>query len=78
MQKKSNFLITLILLCLSTPLFGQFDILDAEGGVGRNLDPLNPDEWDDATRAQITGEPPSKVIPAPFVSSCGALFMIRI
>lgn len=30
MQKKSNFLITLILLCLSTPLFGQFDMLDAE------------------------------------------------
>ena len=48
-------------------LLPPIDILDAEGGVGRNLDPLNPDEWDDATRAQISGEPPSKVIPAPFV-----------
>ena len=48
-------------------LLPPIDILDAEGGVGRNLDPLNPDEWDDATRAQITGEPPSRVIPAPFV-----------
>ena len=48
-------------------LLPPIDILDAEGGVGRNLDPLNPDEWDDATRATITGEPPSKVIPAPFV-----------
>ena len=26
------------------------DVLDAEGGVGRNLDPQNPEEWDDATR----------------------------
>ena len=48
-------------------LLPPIDILDAEGTVGRNLDPLNPDEWDDATCAQITGEPPSKVIPAPFV-----------
>ena len=48
-------------------LLPPIDILDAEGGVGRNLDPLNPDEWDDATRETINGEPASKVIPAPFV-----------
>ena len=48
-------------------LLPPIDILDAEGGVGRNLDPQQPEEWDDATRARITGEPPSRVIPAPFV-----------
>jgi magnesium chelatase subunit D len=48
-------------------LLPPIDILDAEGGVGRNLDPQNPEEWDDATRERITGEVPSKVIPAPFV-----------
>ena len=48
-------------------LLPPIDILDAEGGVGRNLDPQNPEEWDDATRERITGEAPSKVIPAPFV-----------
>ena len=35
--------------------------------MGRNLDPQNPEEWDPATREQISGEAPSKVIPAPFV-----------
>ena len=35
--------------------------------MGRNLDPQNPEEWDDATRQRITGEAPSTVIPAPFV-----------
>ena len=48
-------------------LLPPIDILDADGGVGRNLDPQNPDEWDDATRERITGEAPSTVIPAPFV-----------
>jgi len=48
-------------------LLPPIDILETEGGVGRNLDPQNPEEWDDATRSTITGEPPSKVIPAPFV-----------
>ena len=48
-------------------LLPPIDILDADGGVGRNLDPQNPDEWDDATRERITGEAASTVIPAPFV-----------
>ena len=48
-------------------LLPPIDILEADGGVGRNLDPQNPDEWDDATRERITGEAPSTVIPAPFV-----------
>lgn len=48
-------------------LLPPIDVLDAEGGVGRNLDPQNPEEWDDATRDSISGEVPSTVIPAPFV-----------
>ncbi|CAI8152766.1 MAG: Magnesium-chelatase 38 kDa subunit [Synechococcus sp. CC9902] len=48
-------------------LLPPIDILDTEGGVGRNLDPANPEEWDDATRARISGEPPSTVVPAPFI-----------
>ena len=48
-------------------LLPPIDVLDAEGGVGRNLDPQNPEEWDDATRDSISGEAPSTVIPAPFV-----------
>ena len=48
-------------------LLPPINILDSEGGVGRNLDPQNPEEWDATTRNQISGEPPSKVIPAPFV-----------
>ncbi len=48
-------------------LLPPIDILDSEGGVGRNLDPQNPDEWDAATRKRITGDAPSTVIPAPFV-----------
>ena len=48
-------------------LLPPIDILHTEGGVGRNLDPQNPEEWDDATRQRITGEAPSTVIPAPFV-----------
>ena len=35
--------------------------------MGRNLDPQKPEEWDEATRAHISGEAPSTVIPAPFV-----------
>ena len=48
-------------------LLPPIDILDVDNGVGRNLDPQNPEEWDDTTRERISGEPPSKVIPAPFV-----------
>ena len=48
-------------------LLPPIDILDSESGIGRNLDPQNPEEWDATTRTQITGDPPSKVIPAPFV-----------
>ena len=48
-------------------LLPPIDVLDTEGGVGRNLDPQNPEEWDDATRESISGEAPSTVIPAPFV-----------
>ena len=48
-------------------LLPPIDVLDAEGGVGRNLDPQNPEEWDDATLESISGEAPSTVIPAPFV-----------
>ena len=48
-------------------LLPPIDILDVTSSVGRNLDPQMPEEWDPATRAQIDGEAPSKVIPAPFV-----------
>jgi magnesium chelatase subunit D len=48
-------------------LLPPIDVLDAEWGVGRNLDPQNPEEWDDATRESMSGEAPSTVIPAPFV-----------
>ena len=48
-------------------LLPPIDILDVTSSVGRNLDPQTPEEWDPATRAQISGEAPSKVIPAPFV-----------
>ena len=48
-------------------LLPPIDILDAISSVGRNLDPQNPEEWDPATREQISGDAPSKVIPAPFV-----------
>ena len=48
-------------------LLPPIDILDTEGGVGRNLDPQKPEEWDEATRERVNGEAPSTVIPAPFV-----------
>ena len=48
-------------------LLPPIDILDSESSVGRNLDPLKPEEWDAATRQQISGDAPSCVIPAPFV-----------
>ena len=48
-------------------LLPPIDVLDAEGGVGRNLDPQNPEEWDAATRERITSDAPSAVIPAPFI-----------
>ena len=48
-------------------LLPPIDILDVDNGVGRNLDPQNPEEWDATTRERISGEAPSRVIPAPFV-----------
>ena len=48
-------------------LLPPIDILDIDTGIGRNLDPQTPDEWDAATHAQISGDPPTRVIPAPFV-----------
>ena len=48
-------------------LLPPIDILDVDSGVGRNLDPQEPDEWDETTRERIDGTPPSTVIPAPFV-----------
>ena len=48
-------------------LLPPIDILDVDNGVGRNLDPLNPEEWNAAIREQISGDAPSRVIPAPFV-----------
>ncbi|MCB4393845.1 magnesium chelatase subunit D family protein [Synechococcus sp. HB1133] len=48
-------------------LLPPIDVLDADGGVGRNLDPQNPEEWNAATRERITGAAPSTVIAAPFV-----------
>ncbi|MED5321356.1 MAG: ATP-binding protein, partial [Cyanobacteriota bacterium] len=48
-------------------LLPPIDVLSCDGGVGRNLDPKNPEDWDDTTRERITGEAPSRVIPAPFV-----------
>ena len=48
-------------------LLPPIDILDIDTGIGRNLDPQTPDEWDAATRAQISDDRPTRVIPAPFV-----------
>ena len=36
-------------------------------GPGRNLDPQRPEEWGSSLREQLGAEPPSTVIPAPFV-----------
>lgn len=46
-------------------LLPPIDVLSEAGSVGRNLDPQNPEEWDDATRERIVGDAPSTVIPAP-------------
>lgn len=53
-------------------LLPPIDVLDPEAaglasGPGRNLDPSRAEEWDAATREQLSTEPPSRVIPAPFV-----------
>ena len=53
-------------------LLPPIDVLDPEAaglasGPGRNLDPTRAEEWDAATREQLSTEPPSRVIPAPFV-----------
>ena len=36
-------------------------------GPGRNLDPKRPEEWGSSLRETLGAEPPSTVIPAPFV-----------
>ncbi|WP_186469939.1 magnesium chelatase subunit D family protein [Synechococcus sp. A18-25c] len=36
-------------------------------GPGRNLDPKRPEEWGSGLRDKLSAEPPSAVIPAPFV-----------
>ena len=36
-------------------------------GPGRNLDPKRPEEWGSSLRDKLGAEPPSAVIPAPFV-----------
>ena len=48
-------------------LLPPIDILNVNSSVGLNLDPRKPAEWDAATRDQISGDAPSRVIPAPFV-----------
>ena len=49
-------------------LLPPIDILDAEGGVGRNLDPQKPRGMGRGhAGTRISGEAPSTVIPAPFV-----------
>ena len=53
-------------------LLPPIEVLDQEStdvpaGPGLNLDPTRPEEWDGSWREQLSGEPPSKVIPAPFV-----------
>ena len=53
-------------------LLPPIEVLDPEAaglpsGPGRNLDPTRPEEWDAASREQLSVEPPALVIPAPFV-----------
>ncbi|MBL6800508.1 MAG: putative cobaltochelatase [Synechococcus sp. BS307-5m-G37] len=53
-------------------LLPPIEVLDPEAaglpsGPGRNLDPTRPEEWDAASREQLSAEPPARVIPAPFV-----------
>ena len=43
------------------------DSADLPAGPGLNLDPTRPEEWDASWRERLSSEPPSKVIPAPFV-----------
>ena len=43
------------------------DSADVPAGPGLNLDPTRPEEWDENWRERLSHEPPSKVIPAPFV-----------
>ena len=53
-------------------LLPPIEVLDQDqaaipAGPGLNLDPSRPEEWDASWREQLASEPPSKVIPAPFV-----------
>ena len=53
-------------------LLPPIEVLDQESadvpaGPGLNLDPTRPEEWDENWRERLSNEPPSKVIPAPFV-----------
>ena len=40
---------------------------DLPAGPGLNLDPTRPEEWDASWRERLSADPPSRVIPAPFV-----------
>lgn len=53
-------------------LLPPIEILDSTNaqvpvGPGRNLDPKRPEEWGSSLRETLGDEPPSTVIPAPFV-----------
>ncbi|KZR85749.1 Magnesium-chelatase 38 kDa subunit [Synechococcus sp. MIT S9509] len=53
-------------------LLPPIEVLDQESadlpaGPGLNLDPTRPEEWDASWRERLSQDPPSKVIPAPFV-----------
>ncbi|BEV35568.1 magnesium chelatase ATPase subunit D [Synechococcus sp. M16CYN] len=48
-------------------LLPPINIVDIQGGISRNLDPENSEEWDAATQQRLAGGVVSKVIPAPFV-----------
>ncbi|QNI57216.1 protoporphyrin IX Mg-chelatase/ subunit ChlD [Synechococcus sp. BIOS-U3-1] len=53
-------------------LLPPIEVLDQDSayvpaGPGLNLDPTRPEEWDENWRERLSHEPPSKVIPAPFV-----------
>lgn len=53
-------------------LLPPIEVLDQESadvpaGPGLNLDPSRPEEWEENWRERLSNEPPSKVIPAPFV-----------
>ena len=53
-------------------LLPPIEVLDQDNaggpaGPGLNLDPTRPEEWNQSCRDRLSSDPPSKVIPAPFV-----------